>query len=435
MFIKINGSAGYGKTHKLIEDVKTEYKHNKDNILVITPTNKAAAVLNNRFKESGLPQIAKTLHSTIYCWRKTDIIIGFSIEREFDEKTNKFAVNEDGSPKFTKVPEYKWERMVNVEVLNNAVVFVDESSMVQSEVWHDLIESDCAAKIRAYGDEKQLPPIEKFNELNDSVKPYYKFWHKFDQTVLFLNRNHRQSGDLKRMVETIEMSLFAKDSNKSIPVELFYGNNLTMPVWRLPDQVLLNEILAADMVITPHNVVRNLVNQISRKARARAESRDYSELPVVGDKIIFTSSIKEVVTTGVGAYQRVVVAKNTTAVIDHIYDVSVDGIDNNIVIDFTDENGKKFFKKNLALTDINGKKNYYKRPTFRYSYAITVHSSQGAQWENVLFLDGYWKNDAEKLRYVAITRASKNLIVLTEVQHKIDDANPMLNPLYRLNQQ
>ena len=68
MFYKIKGRAGHGKTTRLVADIQALYDEDleiwQQPFILITPTNKAAMVLNNRLEAVGLPQLARTLHST-----------------------------------------------------------------------------------------------------------------------------------------------------------------------------------------------------------------------------------------------------------------------------------------------------------------------------------------------------------------------------------
>lgn len=49
---------------------------------------------------------------------------------------------------------------------------------------------------------------------------------------------------------------------------------------------------------------------------------------------------------------------------------------------------------------------------FAYGYALTVHKSQGSEWENVLFLDEYRGQEYAQLTYTAITRAAQRITVI-----------------------
>lgn len=52
-----------------------------------------------------------------------------------------------------------------------------------------------------------------------------------------------------------------------------------------------------------------------------------------------------------------------------------------------------------------------------FGYALTVHKAQGLEFDNVIYYEPSWQvqnTDLTKLRYTAITRAKKNLLVLTD---------------------
>jgi exodeoxyribonuclease-5 len=50
---------------------------------------------------------------------------------------------------------------------------------------------------------------------------------------------------------------------------------------------------------------------------------------------------------------------------------------------------------------------------FDYGYAITVHKSQGSQWDNVMVIDEWWQRDTRaRWLYTAVTRAAKRLTLV-----------------------
>lgn len=59
---------------------------------------------------------------------------------------------------------------------------------------------------------------------------------------------------------------------------------------------------------------------------------------------------------------------------------------------------------------------------FEYAYCITTHISQGSQWEHVLFIDeSFWDPEmTKKLRYTAITRASKSIKIVRRPMQKYE---------------
>lgn len=437
-FYKTNGSAGYGKTTALVTEIESLYDsqlaNSEQSFVLVTPTNKAASVLNARLVAIGIPPLASTIHSTLYVWRKTDSIKSVKRVPVIDPDTLKFKKNPDGSTYYETEYEYLWEKAINPAVAGKTI-YVDESSMVASEVWRDLMHMPGQTVIKSYGDEKQLPPIEKLSDLDNDVKPFYRFWHNFNLNghVDTLAVNHRQAGDLKTFVEAVESSVFDVRTHYEIPRLFVKGDNFSLPANDLTDQQIKDLLLEADIVITPYNKVRVIVNHICRKELARKQAVKLSDIPLTGDRIILTSSIKEEVGTGRNKYRRVVLAKNTTAVIDAVHDYLP--AENIVIVDITDELGNKFKQLVFSLQSINQKGNTGKYPTFNYAYAVTVHSAQGAAWPKVLYLDSHWPgNDASKLRYVAVTRASQTLQILTGVSNKTEAADAKTNALVRIGQ-
>jgi exodeoxyribonuclease-5 len=71
----------------------------------------------------------------------------------------------------------------------------------------------------------------------------------------------------------------------------------------------------------------------------------------------------------------------------------------------------EYFQGTESSLDWRVKKNC---DEFCYGYAISVHKSQGSQWQNLLVLDQskVFKQDAAKHLYTAITRASEKVTVL-----------------------
>ena len=53
---------------------------------------------------------------------------------------------------------------------------------------------------------------------------------------------------------------------------------------------------------------------------------------------------------------------------------------------------------------------------FEFGYAITVHSSQGSQWESVLFMDqkAFDYDTQKRLEYTAITRARTQIGIVLQ---------------------
>jgi exodeoxyribonuclease-5 len=435
MFLKVNGPAGHGKTHELIKDIQALYVQGIPEyaqcFVVITPTNKAAMVLNSRFIQAGLPPLAKTLHSTLYSWVQTDNVKSIKQVRRIDPATLKFSVDAMGEPVYDEEIEFYFDKTIR-ETIQGKIVFVDESSMVNSEVWQDLIECGLITEIRAYGDERQLPPIESYDDLADGVRPYFRFWHNYKDEVKTLTVNHRQQGDLKEFVEVIESSIF-KTGRGEIPVPMAVGENLSIHSSELTEQQLLSLMMESDVILTPYHKVRMLSNLIMRRERANRAGRRYVDRPVVGDKIIFTDAIKRDTEVNGRTVRTIYLPKNVCAEITNIHDF--DANDSLMIIDFIDETGVEHKEIMVRVDKILGTKSYAECPRIDYAYAITVHASQGGQWDNVLFLDSFWKDEnIRSLRYVAVTRAKKQLHVVTGITNSTESEDAKRSILIRLGQ-
>lgn len=123
----LTGFAGTGKT-SLLRVIADQY----GTPLVLTPTGKAALRVS---EASGLD--ASTIHRFLY-------------KADEDPKT--------GEPIFT--PHDPWELR---EIVDGDLVLIDEASMVSQQIWGDLIDAARHAdfKILLVGDRFQLPPVTK----------------------------------------------------------------------------------------------------------------------------------------------------------------------------------------------------------------------------------------------------------------------------------
>lgn len=435
MFYKIKGRAGHGKTTRLVNDIQDMYDPDleiwQQPFVLITPTNKAAMVLNNKLEAVGLPHLARTLHSTLYVWTPTSEIKATRRVRFIDPNTGKFAVDSGGEPIYQTETEYYMQKRVKNSI-KNKIVLVDESSMVNSEVWHDLITCGLVSEIHAYGDERQLPPIEKYEDLDPKYQPYYRFWHNYTGQVEELTKSFRHVGTLKDIVDTIENSLFSSKYNSDIPSNLMYGDNFTVHCTNLTEADLLHEMMAADIIITPYNKVKQMCNHICRRAIAQATNNPFNVLPVVGDKIIFVDAIKTVEEINGQKVKQIYLPKNVNATITVVRDISI--VDNLIIIDFVDEAGTLHEHITVSLNTIMGvSPTGNGAPRIDYAYAVTVHSSQGGGWDNVLFLNGHWPGEESvSLRYVGITRAQKRLAVVNGITNSTESKDADRSIVIRL---
>jgi len=56
-----------------------------------------------------------------------------------------------------------------------------------------------------------------------------------------------------------------------------------------------------------------------------------------------------------------------------------------------------------------------RRQSFDFAWSITCHSAQGSQWDRVVVIDEsrVFRKDARKWLYTSVTRAAKELVLVT----------------------
>lgn len=411
-FTKVNGDAGTGKTHDLAataaQMIKNGYK-----VLVVAPTNKAAKVLMDRLKNIDVD--VGTYHSKLYEFKKdtsrTVVVREAAITPE-----GKFERDEHDNIIFIEKHEHPYVRAPR-QLHEPTVIFVDESTMVEAEFWHDLINQkfgDLVEEAFAYGDEKQLPPVEDLDDVAEDHKDYYRWWHR-QPADKRLEINHRQKGDLSDFIGLCVKSLFHTPYSRGrLPENVSFGESFSVPVHHLINddeglEIMLSYMLKSDIIVVPTNKLRKLANTVTRLQLAKSTGAFYNRLPVEGDKIIFRT----------GKRDGHSIVKNTYGVIKAVHEY--DKKHTTMICTFELEDGRIIEKHPVDYSQCV-ETNYQNKTRDKdgsfqqidFGYAVTAHSSQGGQWENVVVLD---TNDtfevSRSIRYVSVTRASKNLWCFT----------------------
>ena len=402
-YFVLTGYAGTGKTFLVNYVIKMVLNIDINKVAFIAPTGKAAMVLLQRGNKG-----ASTLHHLIYNIVENDKDDG---KKKDDKKEFRFIKKPELSPK----PK---------------LIVLDEASMVDDKTFEDL----CSFKvpILCLGDTGQLPPVmgnSKILEKPDAQLTEIMRQEKDDPIVSFAT-----------MARTGEPLPFGNYGS----VEVYDRNYLT--------QDSLKEILmSADQILTGTN---NSVSRLNKlyKGYLGMDPKNVN----VGEKVICLQNNWEQYLDSDKQFSLV------NGCVGTVVDYRVDNPDEKI--------GLMSFKPEF-LTDIThnlafdlglfyvGKETYpdrqlvniykddegvrtaiYKSPKgikdkkvasriymnnieasaqkplnlFRPAYAITVHKSQGSEWDTVVVIDqgDIFGSDASKWRYTAFTRARKKLIIL-----------------------
>lgn len=386
-YITLGGYAGTGKTTLIgylaeaMRYANAAEPKRQFNIAFLAYTGKAAHVLKIKLKESGVLKdndFCGTIHRVMYYPKLRDVIIG--------GVTRKVIVG--------------WEKKDNLEYYD--LIIVDEASMVNQEIWLDLL--SYGVPTIAVGDHGQLPPVGSNFNLMGSPQ-------------LVLSEIHRQAkeSDIIRLSKSIRETGSINISYPSVN-----NSKVFMMDWEDPrcKRVFENIMFDEDIVcLCGYNQTRVKLNDMIRKK--------YNNLlpePYPGERII---CLKNNYDTGImnGQIGKLIWALpegphllNGTLMMDGYEDLFVllihlGGFGQISYEEIFENDLNKKFRKELKMNEISS------LDFFDFGYAITVHKSQGSEWERVILFPqrNKYQTDDEYRRwlYTAVTRAKEKLFVIT----------------------
>lgn len=251
---------------------------------------------------------------------------------------------------------------------------IDEVSMVDSVIGRDLESFGC--KILCLGDPAQLPPIfgaGYFTNCEPDVM--IKEIHRQAQgnPIIDLATIVRKEGDLKYGT---------------------YGESSVVPWANLDPEFCMG----FDQILVGKNVTRHAINKRIRTLKGRSDW-----VPVPGDRLVCLKNDHERGLLNGAIWICVDVAE---------YDeksVSMVIRDENSPVEQTVHALSAHFSGDEVPWQL--KRGY---DEFAYGYALTVHKSQGSQWNSVLVFDesAVFREDRFKWLYTGITRAAERVTVV-----------------------
>lgn len=279
------------------------------------------------------------------------------------------------------------------------LIVVDEVSMLPKQMWELLLSH--RLPVLALGDPGQLPPVAA--QSNGVL----------DHPHVFLDEVMRQAAES----EIIQLTMAIREGR---PLLLQQGQEV-----RIVDRNELQQpgfLAWGDQIICGKNDTRNKVNTLMRKIIMNTDDAD----PLVGDRIIClhndwecVNATGDALVNGLGGkitnlfYTRNNPFMKKTPVISFIPDFEGSSSFDNLECDYN------IFTKHVPL--INSE-NFRKIPAychpreFDYGYAITCHKSQGSEYDKVIVLEEYLRNESKeghmRWLYTAATRAAKKLIIV-----------------------
>ena len=347
---RLFGYAGTGKT--------TLARHLAEDVdgdvLFAAFTGKAALVLRSRGAKG-----ASTIHSLIYRPRGEEMVE--------DEDTGKSSM----TPMFTLNRQSP--------VSKAALIIIDECSMVDEALGKDLL--SFGTPVLVLGDPGQLPPISGGGFFTE---------HEPD---FMLEAIHRQARDNP----IIDLAQLAREGR-----EIPYGSYAESRVIPRAD-VDQHEVLAADQVLVGTNKTRRRYNQ-----RLRDLKEFQGPLPASGDKLV---ALRNDPAKGLlnGSLWQVVSAPNSSKAFMNLLIRSED--------DGMERQSAKIKVLKAAFEDPEAELPWQMKrryDDFDYGYALTVHKSQGSQWDNTYLFNESWafREHSSRWLYTAITRSAERLTIV-----------------------
>lgn len=260
-------------------------------------------------------------------------------------------------------------------------IIVDECSMIDQTVGEDLIA--VGKPLIVMGDPGQLPPPKGLGYFTPpNIKP-----------DVMLTEIHRQSEDSAILTA-------ATKARQNIPLRFgrdgIYGEMAVIPRARLTTE----QVLSADLIIVGTNKTRRTYNQRIR------ELKGFKGWPKQGERLICLKNNRALNFQNGGLFE--VIEDAVYIALDDQLCVKVKNLNTDVIVEcnmwafhFRDEEPSRPWWE------------YDSACEFYYGYAITCHKAQGSQANHVLVIDEskYFRADASKWLYTAITRAARSCII------------------------
>lgn len=349
---RLFGYAGTGKSTLANELAKSA----AGSVLYMAYTGKAAVVM----QKAGC-RGASTIHSGVYK-TKVDPVTGKAV----------FHLNKSGPASMA------------------SLIVIDECSMVDKDLAADLM--SFGKPILALGDPFQLPP----------VKSAGFFTHKQDgQNTVPLDPDHMLT-EIHRQAAGNPIIKLATDVRMGRPlVKGHYGESCVIDSAEVDRQDVIN----ADQVLVGLNRTRGAYNGRLRELLGRKTD---DKLPIKEDRLVCLKNNHDIGIFNGGLFTVVGTRRSDITTCIKLIVKSEDFPDRDPVeVDVR----REFFNGNPK--DIHWKE-LYGTDQFDYGYALTVHKSQGSQWDWVYLFDesATFRESADRWLYTGITRAANRITIV-----------------------
>ena len=366
----LHGYAGTGKTTVVLHLLEA-LGLGREEVALLAPTGKAARVLAKR---TGLP--TSTIHRALYRPRGDSVIEALRTElREAKNEDHQVQVS-------TKLAREEKERGVSFDAVGGEfavkLIVVDEVSMVSERLAQDL--EATSVPLLLIGDPGQLPPVK--------AKVGWADWDP-DVVLEEILRQDAGSAILKAAELVRKKEVLDEEINEGAFRRVLRKS--------LTDEYICEEF---DIMLCGTHRVRRAFNKRLRRVMFPGAETWY---PVVGDRLVCKmNSYPNEVFNG------------------QLFSVKAVGMEIDpmrIELTIADDAG---WTRSVVASTLRFKEHYQKGPVhlvenaieLDFAYALTVHSAQGSEWDNVVVVNDWAGGEYHRWLYTALTRGAKHVTMI-----------------------
>jgi exodeoxyribonuclease V alpha subunit len=385
----LSGAPGTGKTFTLVRLINLL---GTKNVLVCAPTGKAAVRITQTLTDYGIGLDARTIHATLGC---------------IPDNGNFYFLHNESNP------------------FEEEFVIVDESSMIDIELFRDLLRAIGEhTHLLLVGDPDQLPPVGIGAPLRDLIAAGIPNGHLTEiirnegniVTACHLIRKQKYFIPVQNCMATPEKNLvnINKISAIETTMKTIIGNRTAndiqfiVAVNKKTSVCLENINSIAKTIFNPSAFTKGMLNDVKNEAAGKRID--------VGDKVICNKN---------GVVLIINDSETKTNKVEDFEDnneklCSIANGDIGTIISFNNTGATIQLNKVIIQVPFSGEERDITTDNFNLAYGITAHRSQGSEWPVVaIFLDESYNAKSICDRhwlYTAISRAKSECYLIGNIK-------------------